>query len=88
MHRIITAISALFAWQPSAYSANLEIQHNSVTGNYRYRRVGHFGGRQTFGRWYLGLPYERFSPVDLDVMPSAAEMAAKIAPRPANDAFG
>lgn len=85
MRRILTAISALFAWEPSAYSANLEIEHNSVTGNYRYRHVGHFCGRQNFSRWYGGLPYERFPPADLDVVPSAAEMAARIAPRLASD---
>ena len=88
MRKILTAIYALFAWEPVAYSANLEIEQNTVTGAHRYRHVGHFCGRQQFSRWFAGMPYERFPPTDLDVVPSAAEMASRMAPRPANDFAG
>ena len=79
------------AWEIVAYTSNIEIEVNTVTGEHRYRHLLWEGGELRRGRWFAGLPHERFTPMDLDDPQSPAEMALRLAPHPfappSNDRF-
>ena len=71
---------ARFAWEPVYFSAELEIEQNSVTGLYRHRGLRITENDIIADPWAPGLPDNDRHRVSLDDLMPPAEMAKRLVP--------